>query len=132
MRSLYYTTDLLNDLFNGFEQSFTSNQNFKVLKSNIVDNENHYSIVLEVPGYQQDEVKIEVKDRVLKVEAEKKQEPDEKKYLAKELDFSKAGASFSLPKDVDVNAVTAKMENGLLEISIAKKEEEKPKMIQIN
>ncbi|MCG8572048.1 MAG: Hsp20/alpha crystallin family protein [Spirochaetes bacterium] len=132
MRSLYYTTDLLNDIFNSFDRSLSSKEQYKVLKSNIVDNEDHYSILLEVPGFLQDEVNIEVKDRVLNVKAEKEKKQDEVKYLVKEIDYSKAGASFSLTKDVDVDTVKAKMENGLLEISIGKKEEEKPKMIKIN
>ena len=78
------------------------------------------------------------KDNVLSVKFEQKNETEEgkkeEKYWRKEFSYSKFERNFSLPEDVNKENISAKVENGVLEITLPKaevKEEEKDKQIMI-
>lgn len=89
-----------------------------------------YKATVELPGVAQDQVNIEVRDNMLIVEGEKKNETedkDEKKgYYRMERSYGSFRRVLSLPEDVETDKITATHKDGVLSIEIPRKEPEKP------
>jgi HSP20 family protein len=87
----------------------------------------------DLPGLTEDDVEIEVKDRVLTVSGERKTE--EKKegegYYRVERAFGSFSRSLSLPDGIDADKVNAEFDNGVLTVRIPKPEERKAHRVQI-
>ncbi len=87
----------------------------------------------ELPGIDKKDVKLEVKDGVLTLSGERRYEKDVKEENVHRVEraYGKFMRSFSLPTNIDADKVTATMENGVLEVRLAKRESAKPKAITI-
>lgn len=96
---------------------------------NIFENENEWTLDLLAPGYEKSDFTMDVKEGVLKVSASKKSTG--RKYVKKEFGMNEIERSFTLPKNVATEKITAKLNAGILNISIPKSEEAKPKTITI-
>jgi HSP20 family protein len=87
----------------------------------------------DLPGLTEDDVEVEVKDRVLTVSGERRAE--EKKegegYYRVERAFGSFSRSLSLPDGIDADKVRAEFDNGVLEVRIPKPEERKTHRVQI-
>lgn len=96
--------------------------------------DDHYEVMAEIPGMKKDEIKISVKDNVLILSGEKKQEEkSEKKNMYRvERMYGQFERSFTLPKNVKADEIRAKYKNGVLTVEIPKAEEVKPKEIVVN
>ncbi|MCH8318080.1 MAG: Hsp20/alpha crystallin family protein [Bacteroidetes bacterium] len=94
---------------------------------NISEAKDHYKIQVAAPGQSKDIFKINVEDDLLTLSAEIKQEntTDDENYTRKEFGFASFKRTFSLPKTVDASKVTAKYEDGILNIVIPKSEQAK-------
>lgn len=100
---------------------------------NIEEVENRFEITIELPGLERDDVKIEVKDRVLTLTGDKKAEKEKKDrnvYLF-ERGYGRFCRTFTLPDNVDADKIGAEFKNGLLRIDVPKTEEAKPKEIEV-
>jgi HSP20 family protein len=93
----------------------------------ISETDKSYEFEIELPGMKREDVQIEVSDGILTVSGEKREEKkeDKKGYRKIERSYGKFERSFSLPADVDDKNISAKFENGLLNISIQKSPEAK-------
>ena len=112
------------DLFKELDGLLNENIN-KNFVADIIEKENGYIIVGELPGVQKENINIECVDQVLSVTA--KIEMDEnQKYLLRERKPRILKRTFSLG-DIDEEAITAKFENGLLFINVNFKEVKKEK-----
>jgi HSP20 family protein len=90
-------------------------------------------VKVEVPGMEEKDLRIHYEDGLLTVSGERQFErKDDQNYHRIERAYGSFVRTFSLPRSVDAAAITASYRNGVLEISIPKKEEAKPKQIQIN
>ena len=90
-------------------------------------------VKVEVPGMEEKDLKINFEDGLLTVSGERQFErQDDRNYHRIERTYGSFVRTFSLPRSVDANLITANYRNGVLEIEIPKKEEAKPKQIQIN
>ena len=90
-------------------------------------------VKVEVPGMDEKDLEIHFEDGLLTVTGERQFErKDERSYHRIERAYGTFTRSFSLPRSVDAGAITANYRNGVLEIEIPKKEEAKPRQIQIN
>ena len=89
-----------------------------------------YKATVELPGVPQDQVNIEVRDNMLIVEGEKKQETedkDEKKgYYRMERSYGSFRRALSLPEDAEIDGIAATHRDGVLSIEIPRKKPEKP------
>jgi HSP20 family protein len=90
-------------------------------------------VKVEVPGVDEKELKVHFEDGILTVSGERQFErKDNRNYHRIERTYGSFIRTFSLPRSVDANAIVANYRNGVLEIEIPKREEAKPKQIEIN
>jgi len=100
----------------------------------VVENNDNYLVKADIPGVKKDDLKLDVKDGTLTIKGEKKQEEKVEKnnYIRIERSYGSFVRNFTLPTNVDASKINAKFTDGVLEITIPKKEEAKPKEIKIN
>ena len=104
------------------------------MKCDIYEKDNNYYIEMDAPGFDKNEIQIEVKDNNLIITAEKTNEVNEedtKNYIHRERSYGKVQRSFYL-RDLDANKIEASFENGVLNIIVPKKDDnEDKKFIEI-
>ena len=100
----------------------------------IYENGDNLVLKAELPGINPDDVEIRVEDNTLYLKGERKSEKDvkEQNYHRVERSYGTFARSFSLPNSVDADKVTANFKDGVLTLTMPKKEEAKPKTIKIN
>lgn len=101
---------------------------------NVVENDTAYELQAELPGVQKDDVKISVENGRLSIEAEVKRTEEKKEgenLVYAERSVSKFARSFTLPKEVDDTAAQARLENGVLTLTLPKKAQAQAKQIAI-
>jgi HSP20 family protein len=91
-------------------------------------------IKAEIPGMTKDDVKVCVQDNVITLKGERKQEKEEKdaNYHRIERSYGSFCRSFTLPTSVKADKIKATYKEGVLNITLPKTEEVKPKEIPIN
>jgi len=110
--------------------SFFEKQSYP--KVDVIDAGIEALIEAELPGMTKDEIKIKVNDDVLTISGEKrKTSEDDKVYLKRELKRSSFSRSFRFSEDYDLKSVEAKFENGILTLSVKKKNYEEKKEVEI-
>ncbi len=96
---------------------------------NIQESDENFIVEVAAPGKLREDFKIELENDVLTISSENKKEIKEgekaKKYTRKEFSYSTFKRAFSLPDSVDNGKISATYNNGVLEISLPKKEEAK-------
>jgi HSP20 family protein len=99
----------------------------------LVETEDHFVLRADLPGLSEEDVTIEVEDRVLTVSGERKAEHETSKegYHRIERAFGAFSRSLTLPEGTDAEAVAAKFDRGVLEVRIPKPEQRKPRKISI-
>lgn len=99
----------------------------KVPAVNVAETENEFHIELAAPGLKKEDFKINLDKDVLNISVEKKAETAEegKKYSKREYSYKSFVRSFTLPDSVDYSKIEAEYTDGILKLSIAKKEEAK-------
>ena len=99
----------------------------------LVETDRPVRLTADLPGLGEDDVKIEVEDRVLSISGERKRESEETKagYRRIERAFGSFRRTLTLPEGVDGEAIAASFDKGVLEITIPKPEQRKPRKISI-
>jgi len=126
-----------NDLFdNFFNEGVLLNKRLdKTPAVNIYENETSFQIELAVPGLKKEDFKINLEKDVLSISADVKQESNTEsiKVNRREFGFYSFKRSFNLPDLIDHSNIEAKYQDGILSLTIAKKEEEivKTRVIEI-
>ncbi len=119
---------LMNELFT--PDWFGGKENFnRVPPVNIMENENDFTLELSVPGRNKEDFNIEVDEHILTVFSEVKSETEttEKNYTRKEFGHTAFKRAFTLPDTVNIDAIEASYDNGILSFRLPKKEEALPK-----
>ena len=100
----------------------------------IYDNNSNLVIKADLPGMAQKDIDVSVEDDVLRIKGEKKKEHEEKKddYFRLERSYGYFERSFALPTNVDAAKVKATYKDGVLELTLPKREEAKPKQIKVD
>ena len=96
----------------------------KVPSANITENHKDYKIEVAAPGLEKKDFKIELENRMLTISSEKEEEKKEenKNFKRREFSYSSFSRSFQLPEEVLADKIDAKYENGILRLSVPKKE----------
>lgn len=113
--------EFFNDSFDFLGKDFFQKGTYP--KVDVRDEEKALVLEAEVPGLAKDQIKVELDGGVLRIKGEKKSVDEEKQknYIHKELKHSAFCRSFQLGDNVDVEKITSKFENGVLEITLPKK-----------
>jgi len=100
----------------------------------IYEDEHTITLKLDVPGVEEKDIDVRIQDNTLTVHGERKIEKEEKEenYRRVERQYGTFTRSFTLPSSVDPAQVNAQYDNGVLQISLAKRAEAKPKQIKVN
>lgn len=96
---------------------------------NVSETENEFKVEMAAPGLEKKDFKLEMDNGILTVSAQKEEEKKEEKknYTRQEFSYSSFSRSFQLPETANADAIDAKYQDGVLHITIAKKEEAKTK-----
>ncbi len=101
--------------------------------TDVTETENELVFNTELPGFEKGDVDIAVNDGRLTITAERKYEEDKETQKHRiERWYGKFFRSFLLPKSADSEKISAKLKNGVLTISVLKKEEAKPRQIPVS
>ena len=102
-------------------------------KVDIYETENAYVLNAELPGLTKDQIDIDINDNTLTIKGEKKFEEkvDKDNYVRVERSYGNFSRSFVLSDDVAAEGITANYKEGVLEVTLPKKEESKPKEIKV-
>ena len=97
------------------------------------ERENEVVIRTEVPGISKEDFDISVTENTLTISGERKaeEEIDEEDYYCCESSYGKFQRDIALPSGVDAENIKASYKNGVLEVVLPKKEETKPKKIEV-
>ena len=103
------------------------------LPLDVIENDNEYVVKASLPGIKADDIEVIYHNQTLTVKGEMKQEEDvsEKKYHLHERRYGVFSRSITLPSGVDGDSIKADFENGVLTLSLPKKEELKARRINI-
>lgn len=118
-----------NDLLDWSNRNFSAT-NTTLPSVNIKENAEEFEVNMAVPGFTKNDFKIELKHDVLTISSEKQFEneaEDNQNFTRKEFSYQSFSRSFTLPHTADSDKIAAKYDNGILEVTIPKKEEAKPK-----
>ena len=94
----------------------------------------HIYVEAELPGYRKEDVDLTLENQTLTITAERKGEEQKKQsgdWLLHERRYSRFMRSFTLPPTVDEQTVNAKLTDGVLTITLNKREETKPRKISV-
>jgi HSP20 family protein len=102
--------------------------------TDLVEEGDHYVLRADVPGVGEDDVKVELEDNVLTISGERKSEHEQRKngYYRIERASGRFVRSLTLPEGVDADSIKARFENGVLEVTIPKPAERKPRRVAID
>ncbi|HEY9055276.1 MAG TPA: Hsp20/alpha crystallin family protein [Rectinemataceae bacterium] len=136
MKSLtYYGSspfDLLDRLFlEGTRLSPVS----RIPAVDVRENDNDYEIEAELPGVSEKDIRVEVKDGVLSLNAERaserKAEKDKGNWIIREREASSYFRSFTLPEDVEADKIEASFKDGVLKLTLPRKPESAPRVVTV-
>lgn len=114
-----------NDLIEGFFDYTTDKLDYTKQKPlvNIYENTNSFKIEMALPGLRKEELSIDVEKNILTIKTVNSEKTDDdKKVILKEFDYSNFEKKYTLSKDLDLENIAAKFENGIMEITIPKKQ----------
>jgi len=129
----------LNSIFNDFANATGELQNESLSAGNFIppvdiyEDANRLVLKLEVPGISQEDLQINLENQTLTVKGERKFVNDEKEenFHRIERRYGSFVRSFTLPSTVETESAQASYENGVLAITLPKKEAAKPKQVKI-
>ncbi|HSI33646.1 MAG TPA: Hsp20/alpha crystallin family protein, partial [Tepidisphaeraceae bacterium] len=100
----------------------------------IREDNDHLYVEADLPGFKKDEVDITLENQTLSITAEKNEEATDQPqgdWLLNERRYARFMRSFTLPPTVDDQKVDAKLADGVLKITLNKREETKPRKITV-
>ena len=102
-----------------------------LMKTDVRETDDSYELDIDLPGFKKDEVKLQLKDGYLTINAAKGLDKDEKdkngKYIRQERYAGAMSRSFYVGTDVQTDEIHAKFEDGILKLSVPKKD---PKAVE--
>ena len=125
MKVKLVSDDVFDDMF-PFAGNYTT-ANYDLMKTDVKDMDDHYEVDIDLPGFKKDEVNAELKDGYITISASKGLDKDEKdkktgKYIRQERYVGSMSRSFYVGENVTQEEVKAKFEDGILQLTIPKKD----------
>lgn len=120
---------LENDMFDWSTRNF-SNTNTTLPSVNIKEDSECYKVEMAVPGFEKNDIRVELNNDLLTISSEKKIENEtrgDEQFTKREFSYQSFNRSFTLPATVENDKIMAKYENGILRVIIPKSEATRPK-----
>lgn len=111
-----------------FKDPFFTGDESKIMKTDIQEKDDKYLIDIDLPGYEKENIQLDVEDGYLTVHANigsSKEEKEEGKFVRKERYVGSCSRSFYVGEEIESEDIKASFKNGTLQIEIPKKEEKK-------
>jgi len=120
---LYPVYSLFDEFFKNSAVNEIERENVSAIALDLVDADNEYRIIANLPGVKKEDVKIDLKDNLLTLSAqtENKTETSNENMIRQERFVGKYQRRFTLPDNSDVENIKAKMENGVLNLTVPKR-----------
>lgn len=119
----------LNSINPIFDSLFFNTKDYdsRLMRTDIIEHENDYVLNIELPDVEKKDIKVSLADSKLTVSVTKEEDAEEKgSYLLKERRYGSYSRSYYVGDDVKFKNISAKLNNGILTLTIQKtKEEEK-------
>lgn len=126
MRKLVRRTDpfgLIDPFFDDFFFGKRSQLENQILKTDIKEEDNQYVVKIDVPEIKKEDIKLSLQDGYLTINATLNKEDEEKegsRYIRRERHFGSFSRTFYVGEDVVENDVKAKLEDGVLALTLQK------------
>jgi HSP20 family protein len=107
------------------------------IRVDLNESDKAYEVSAELPGAKKEDIRVTIDGNYVSISAEVKRESEEEKNkkgersVVKELFYGSASRGFSLPQEVDEKAAVAKFEDGILKLSLPKKQEASSRTLSI-
>lgn len=121
--SLFDFDNLFNDFFESSSDRFPP--------VDVYEDEKSYVIEAEVPGYNENDIKIYCKNKILTISSDAVKKEREDGFITEEIALPAFSRSFQLPEDANEDEVNATSANGILSVVISKKAKTEPKRIEV-
>jgi len=122
------------DLFDNFfgnDEFFAKKEN--LMKTDIKETDNKYIIEMDLPGFDKENINLELNNGYLEISAKQEREENEEentKYVRKERFYGECSRSFYVGDDITEEDIDAEFKNGILIVNVPKKLESEVKEIK--
>ena len=123
----------INRLFDRDMDDTTGQMTLWPMRVDIREDENQVVIKSDVPGMEQKDIKVNIDNNMLTISGERKfdDEENKEKYHRVERAYGRFSRTFQLSNTTDSGKIQASYKNGVLEVTLPKLEEAKPRSIQV-
>ena len=105
------------------------------IKIDITENDKDYEVRAEIPGAKKEDIRISVDSNFVSISAEARKEKEEKskggRVLVRETSYGSVSRGFSLSSEIDDKGVVAKLDDGILKLTLPKREGAKARRIEV-
>jgi HSP20 family protein len=104
------------------------------IRIDVTEKDKEYEVRAEIPGAKKEDIRVKVEGNFVSISAEVKKDKEEKsggRVVLKEMYYGSASRGFSLAHEIDAKAVVAKLEDGVLKLTLPKREGGNGKTIEI-
>ena len=118
--------DLFDDFFRG--DDFFSRREQSLMKTDIREKDDKYIIEMDLPGFEKENINLELKEGYLTVSAKVSREDngdENERYVHKERFYGECSRNFYVGEDITEEDIRAEFKNGILKVNIPKKEAKK-------
>lgn len=126
-----HTFDLFDEVFHDpfFEERGISKQEVSFMKTDVKEKDGNYILEIDIPGYNKEDIKIELENGYLTVSASKEEKVDEEDkkshYIHKERYFGKCSRTYYAGENIKEEDIKANFKNGILTLTFPKENPEK-------
>ncbi len=133
IRPMSNMLSFFDDFFNNTFEEDSSEENFRAMAMDITEHDNEFMIEANLPGYKKDNVRISIHDNQLMLEATREDSQEEQRGTIYRCERYRGSyrRNLSLTENAYVDKIEAKMADGVLKLSIPKKEPTPMKQISI-
>lgn len=123
---------ILEDLFSVSSVFDRRNDSF-IPKANIINNDDKLIFMFEVPGMKKEDIKVKISNNILHLTGKKetRMNSEHEQIIRQEIMHGQFERQFTLPDSVQTDKINAVYENGMLTVELDKKEEVKPREIDV-
>jgi HSP20 family protein len=126
---------LLNDIWNEelpTELRSNFNDGMTLPKVNVKETPDSFQVQMAAPGFKKDhfDISVENEELLISAEIEKGEEDTDEEFTRREFGYASFQRTFLLPETIEGDKIKAKYEDGILSVTLPKKEEAKPKPVK--